>query len=89
MNKQNTNLYRVSTRFWWGKISKLQEKPYHFQHFLGVWDLKSISFFSSGFEIPYDFQQKFTTNNRLCQTDKQADHSLLTRGVKPATKTKP
>ena len=67
---------RVSTRFLWGEISKIQEKPYDFQHFLGVWDLKSISIFSSGHEIPYNFQQEFPAIKTLCQTDKQAYHNF-------------
>ena len=68
----------MSARFWLGKISKFQEKPYNFQHILGAWKLKSISVFSNGYEIPYDFQQKSMTENRLWQIDEQADQSFLT-----------
>ena len=69
--------YRVSTRFSWGKISKMQQKPYDFQHFLGVWGLKSMLFFSIDNKIPYVFQQQFSTNKTLCRADKQTSKQIL------------
>ena len=51
---------RVYTRFWLGKISKIQQKPYAFQHILGFYGLKSSSIFSIFLKIPNLFSKPST-----------------------------